>query len=160
MKAKLEDRKHTFNATKVRHTVVCDNCGAPRVIYSNHAVGQANGPTKKKLEEVKLILDNGFMCGTVIAKTTGFYMKTQLQCGDYVESQYYNPSKGLKCGRIVTDDVCTICYEPDNIIHPDIIRKNRNTRGKQPLPICKYCYDKNVEVPTSGKRVNQNEAAR
>ena len=38
--AKLEDKKHTFNATKVRHTVACDNCGAPRVVYSNHAVGQ------------------------------------------------------------------------------------------------------------------------
>eukprot|EP00984_Skeletonema_dohrnii_P034313 scaffold33526_cov153-Skeletonema_dohrnii-CCMP3373.AAC.4 len=49
-----------------------------------------------------------------------FYSKRAMRCGNYVESQYYNPKSGTKGGRIVvSDDVCAICYVQDDIVSPD-----------------------------------------
>ena len=29
--------------------------------------------------------------------------------------------------------------------------------GKNPLLVCRYCFDKNIEIPCSGGRTNMNE---
>ena len=84
-------------------------------------------------------------------------MKTALRCGEYIESQYYNPATGLKGGRIVTNDVCAICYDADNIVSADEIRKKRDIGGKNPLLVCRYCFDKNIEIPCSGGRTNMKQ---
>ena len=46
----VRDRKLTkgINWSKVRCVLVCENCRAPRCVYSRHAIGNAKGPTKKK----------------------------------------------------------------------------------------------------------------
>eukprot|EP00957_Ditylum_brightwellii_P206281 15347680-Ditylum_brightwellii.AAC.1 len=43
-----------------------------------------------------------------------------------MEPQYYNPKKGIKGGRIVTEDICAICYNKDDIVSADEIRANYN----------------------------------
>ena len=34
------------------------------------------------------------------------------------------------------------------------IRQKRNVGGKNPLLVCRYCFDKNIEITCSGGRVN------
>ena len=84
-------------------------------------------------------------------------MKRQLRCGDYVESAYYNPNTGLKGGRIVTEDVYTICCDNADIVSIEEIRKERNIGGKNPLLICRLCFDSNVDIPCSGGRTNMKQ---
>ena len=67
------------------------------------------------------MLENGCVCGNTISDITGFYIRTFHQCGDYIDLAYYNPAVGLRGGRIVTDDICTICYSEDDIVSTDII---------------------------------------
>ena len=71
-------------------------------------------------------------------------------------SQYYNPSLGDKVGRIVTKDICTMYYETQGIVRADE-HKKRDIRGKNPLLVCQYCFDRNFEIPGSGGRVNQKQ---
>ncbi len=152
--SKKLDKGRKFNATKVRATIDCDSCGAPRVIYSDHAIGKANGPSKQQLEDLMATLENGYICGNAINAEGGFYVKRQLRCGDYVESHYYNPTTGLKGGRIVTEDVCTICFGNTDMVPVEEIRRERNVGGKNPLLVCRYCFDSNIEIPCSGGRTN------
>ena len=84
-------------------------------------------------------------------------MKRQMQCGDFVESQYYNTAAGLKGKRFVTKDICAICYENDDIISADEIRRNRDVGGKNPLLVCRFCFDTGVEIPCSGGRTNSKQ---
>jgi len=60
----------------------------------------------------------------------------------------------------VTKDICAICYETEEIVQIDEIRKKRDVGGKNPLLICRHCFNKNFEIPCSGGRVNvkQKEA--
>ena len=123
-KAKEADKKRgrdAFHAPKVRAVTKCDCCGGLRVLYSKNQVGSAEGPTKKKLEDVLLLLEDGYVCGNSIGEATGFYVRTAIQCGSYIESQYYNPSTGLKGGRMVTEDICAISYDEDDILLPGFL---------------------------------------
>ena len=101
--------------------------------------------------------NEGYVCGGSISEDDSFFVKRSLRCGDYTESQYYNPKTGVKGGRIVTDDICAICYEKDDIVSADEIRKRRDIGGKNPLLLCRYCFDKNIEIPCSGGRTNQKQ---
>ena len=80
-----------------------------------------------------------------------------MRCGDYIESQYYNPKSGVKGSRIVTKDICAICYGDDDIVSADEIRKKRDIGGKNPLLVCRFCFDKKFEIPCSGGRTNQKQ---
>ena len=108
----------------------------------------------KKMMGFERSLENGYTWGKAVQSAGGFFVKMQLRCGDYIESQYYNPAAGLKGGRILTPDICAICYDKDDIVSADEIRKEKNIGGKNPLLICRYCFDKNIEGPCSGGRNN------
>mmetsp|Transcript_5035 Transcript_5035/g.10735 ORF Transcript_5035/g.10735 Transcript_5035/m.10735 type:complete len:239 (+) Transcript_5035:248-964(+) len=156
--AKLDKpNRSTFNATKVRAVATCDSCGAKRAVYSKNAVGQKGGPTKRQLENVETLLECGYVCGNPLGEGLGFLMRRALNCGDYIETQYYTPSSGLKGGRIRTEDICAICYGEDEIVSADVIRKEKDTKGRNPLPICRFCFDNNTELPVTGGRVNMME---
>ena len=60
------DRRLTkgINWSKVRCVLVCENCRAPRCVYSRHAIGNAKGPTKKDMETLQqFVEDNDYVCG-------------------------------------------------------------------------------------------------
>ena len=59
--------------------------------------------------------------------------------------------------QIVTNDVCAICYDADNIVSADEIRKKKDICGKNPLLVCRYCFEKNIEIPCSGGRTNMKQ---
>ena len=128
-------------------------------MYHDFAIGMKKGPKEEELKYLEHSPENSYVCGAAIDGSAGFFMKQQLRCGDFIESQYYNPSKGLVGGRIMTDDICAICYDPDDIVSVDEIKRSRNIGGKNPLPICRYCFDKKVEIPCSGGRTNMKQKA-
>ena len=55
------------------------------------------------------------MCGSKVP-VENFYAQRKLFRGDYIESQYYNHLGGKKVnnsskgGRLVTGNICAICY--------------------------------------------------
>lgn len=62
------------------------------------------------------------------------------------------PNTGTKGGRILTLDICSICFSDTPIVPVDEIRTKRDLEGKNPLLVCRYCFDSKVEIPTSGGR--------
>ena len=80
-------------------------------------------------------LDNRYICGNATIEDSGFFVKMQMRCGDYIEPHYYNPSSGVNGGRIVTEDICAICYESEDIVQTEEIRKKRDIGGENPLLI-------------------------
>eukprot|EP00957_Ditylum_brightwellii_P111580 8510830-Ditylum_brightwellii.AAC.1 len=155
--SKKFDSHHMFHTSKVRATVSYDTCGAERVIYSDHMVGSKNGPSQDHLDNLLALLENGYICGNSINEESGFYVRQALRCGDFIEPQYYNSKKGIQGGRIVTEDICAICYKKDNIVSADEIRAKRDIGGKNPLLVCRFCFDSNVEIPCSAGQTNMKE---
>ena len=43
------------------------------------------------------------------------------------------------------------------MVQVDEIRKKRDVGGKNPLLVCRYCFDQNFEIPCSGGRVNTKQ---
>ena len=159
------DKGLDFNATKVRATVKC-HCGATRVIYSNHAVGQTGkpAPTHADMENLQRSLENNvYTCGDEI-KGGGkyFYVRRALQCGSPIEASYYTPSTGTKGNQIVTADICAVCYVDADLVSPNDIRKERtDLGGRTHLTVCRECLESpHVELAFSGKRVNIVQAKR
>mmetsp|Transcript_29715 Transcript_29715/g.62511 ORF Transcript_29715/g.62511 Transcript_29715/m.62511 type:complete len:139 (-) Transcript_29715:48-464(-) len=64
------------------------------------------------------------------------------------------PNMGTKGGRILTLDICSICFSDTHIVPVDRIRTKRDLEGKNPLLVCRFCFDSKVEIPISGGRTN------
>ena len=155
---KKDDKVNKFHTTQVRLVARCGSCGANRVVCSQHMVNTKNGPTSGELESVELKLErDGFVCGMDI-KGGKFYSRRALLCGHPIESEYYNPATGTKGGRIVTKDICAVCYIADDLVTPNEIRKLKDLGGKTPLTICRGCLDSGVVLPCSSKRQNTKQA--
>ena len=137
----------------------CLSCAAKRCIFSDKMVGSKDGPTKKEQENLESLLEReGYTCGSEI-KGGKFFARQSLVCGSPIESDYYNPQTGTKGGRIVTKDICALCYVSDDLVSPNEIMKTRDIGGKVPLTICRGCYDSGVEPPCSaGRRKNVKQA--
>ena len=121
-KRRQQDKSKTWEASKLREVAICKLCGATRCVFSKCAVGSKNGPTTEELTRLQQSIEsNGYVCGDRI-KGCGskFYSKRAMRCGNYIESQYYNPTMGTKGGRIVvSDNLCAICYVEDDIVTPN-----------------------------------------
>ena len=129
---------------------------APRCVFSKFAVGSAKGPSQQRFQKLQNKLDStGYLCGDR-ATTKDFLMKASLRCNDNVESTYYMPSDGVRGGRINTEDVCSLCYNNTDLMELEaIMTSGRELNGKNPLPVCKDCFDLKVKLPTSGGRSNR-----
>lgn len=150
-KSKEIDKGRNFHKTRVRAIVPCDKCSAPRCIYSNKAIGVKGGPSTANKEELDRWFDReGYICGKDVP-SNGFYVMRKVRCGDFVESQYYNPpDNAANRGRLITDDVCAMCFSDDDIVSRDEIIAKRDIGGHNPLLICRHCFDLGLKVPTSG----------
>ena len=153
---KKKDKHNTFNATKVRAVADCDVCGASRAVLSAKKVGTSDGPSEQDLKDLEQSLENnGYICGNKIKGGNGkFYAKRAIFCGYPIESIYYNPDTGTKGGRIVTKDICAVCYVDDDLVSPDEIKRSQDVGGKNPLTICRGCFNDGVEPPCLGGRRN------
>mmetsp|Transcript_6914 Transcript_6914/g.20751 ORF Transcript_6914/g.20751 Transcript_6914/m.20751 type:complete len:193 (-) Transcript_6914:8-586(-) len=149
-----------FDSSKVRATVDCISCLATRAVYSKYAVGQLGqpAPTEEDLEKLQQSLENDtYTCGSKIrGRGKFFYSRRAMKYGFPIEASCYNQSTGTKGGRIVTKDICALCYVDADLVAPNEIRKKRDDlEGKTPLTMCQACVDSpGFTVPCSGKRVN------
>ena len=73
-----------------------------------------------------------------------FNAHQKLLYGDTVESNYYNPYNETKGSRVVTEDVCYVCYFKDNIVDEFELMRHTEVMGKDPLTICMYCFDMDI----------------
>ncbi len=64
------------------------------------------------------------------------------------------PTSGTKGGRIETQDVCAICFSDTNIVRHEEIMTKRDLKGKNPLVVCRWCFDSGVDVLTAGGKTN------
>ena len=63
-----------------------------------------------------------------------------------------------KGGRIPTTDICALCFSEDNLVMPEDIEKERDVRGKIPLPTCRLCMNLQVEIPcAAGRKVDYHK---
>ena len=156
---KKKDKTHTFHPTKVRAIGSCSSCAAKRCIYSDKMVGNKDGPSKNDLKNLESLLEKDvYTCGIEIIGGK-FFARQSLLCGSPIESDYYNPQTGTKGGRIVTKDICALCYVSDDLVAPNEIKKTVNIGGKIPLTICRGCLDSGVDPPCSaGRRKNVKQA--
>ena len=128
-------------------------------IYSHKNIGEKGGLTTAKMKQLDPWADGGYMCVNEVT-IEEFVMMWKLWCGNYVESQYYNYLGSAANGRrggLITEDVCEICFAHDDIVSRDEIMKMRGVGGKNPLQICKYCFDSRLKVPTSGGSSNARQ---
>jgi hypothetical protein len=101
-------------------------------------------------------MESGFVCGNRI-EGNSFVIREHMRCGENVEAAYYS-NDATRGGRILTTDVCAICYNTEDVISASEIKKRRNLQGKNPLPICRACLDLNVLIPrTKCSRTNSQE---
>jgi hypothetical protein len=111
--------------------------------------GKKDGPTKRELENLeKLLKRDGYICGSAI-KGGKFFARQTLLCCSPIELEYYNPTTGTKGGRIVTEDICALCYVKDDLVTPNKIKKSVNIGGRISLTICIGCFESRVELPCS-----------
>jgi hypothetical protein len=162
---KEKDKKRNLHASKVRTTAQCRACGATRCIYSNNMVGKSGGPTTEDLETLERAIEkNGYLCGDKMSGHDGgksFYSRRAIRCCEPIEAHFYDPKSGQRGGRLVTSAagfMCATCYETDNIVSKDEIRRDRDLGGKTPLPMCRDCFEAGVKPPCSGARTNLKQA--
>jgi len=103
--------KGIFKGSKARGIVSCDNCAAPRVIYSMYTQGSSagKGPKKKHMDMLDQFVEaRGFICGAAIPVKLLFNQR-KLRCYEPVESMWYYCNRTVadqrRGNRVVTKDV-------------------------------------------------------
>ena len=80
-------------------------------------------------------------------KVEGLYVHRKLSCGDTVDMHYYIFSIEKKGGIILSKGVCSVCYFDENIVDKVELLTRLEVVGKNPLPICRNCFDMNINDP-------------
>ena len=150
-----------FGPTKLRALAKCSSCGAVRGVYSVKKVGCKGGPTEEDMANFEQWKEStGYICECEIKGQDLLYSRRAQLCGQSIEANYYNPPTGTKGGRIITKDICSVCYIDADLMTPNEIRTIRNDlNGRTPLILCRACArDSSVTVPCSGARKNIKHA--
>jgi hypothetical protein len=178
---KARDTKLTKNVnwTKVRKVLTCDDCRAPRCVFSRLAVSNKGGPQKKHMTALERFVEqNGFKCGDVVRiyadgksdaeRAEGvdteevplLFCRESLVCGTSIESQYYAPGSDPQRGRrIATKHLCCHCYSDRGMASKKYVQAKHTLGGKGFLPICKHCVDDGATPVFKKGRPNQLEKA-
>jgi len=151
MKDDRKVKKQLFKGSKVRGVKHCDECDAPRVIYSLYEKGstKGKGPKRRHMDKLDHFLEKGrYVCGNNIPISI-FRALHAIRCYDPVESQYYcaGSSRG---NRVITETICCLCYTSDDIAPPEEVKKRQKKAVKKLLPCCRRCLLLNIKLPGGG----------
>ena len=58
---------------------------------------------------------------------------------------------------IVTEYICEICYEDEDIVSAEEICDKCDVGVNNPLLVCRYCFDTNIYILCSGGCTKQNQ---
>ena len=147
-----KDKKLTpafFHFSKVRHIIWCGECGAPRAVCSMFGFGRDKGPTQVHKDTLQQRIEKGYMCGEAL-DVPPYNLREAHCCNDPVEPIYY-ATQDTRGGRIVTKDICAVCYGPDNLVLKQDLLESGHTKGKEPLPMCRDCFDSGMNLVFSAK---------
>ena len=82
-----------------------------------------------------------------------YFMQRKLRCKDPVEQQYFGGK-----GR---GDICALCCSDEDLLTPEEVKKEKNMKGKDPLPLCGVCVELEIEAPIKkGRTTNLVEKGR
>ena len=59
--------------------------------------------------------------------------------------------------RVATDDICAVSYSDFELVPTREVKEKRNLKGKNPLPICRVCFNYNFKIPVSGGSSNKRQ---
>ena len=163
-KKKDDKNKQAFASSKLRDWVTCDSCNARRCIYSMKSVGNKGGPTKDDKRDLENWKEIGYVCGNKPG-ARNYVMKRTIRCGDQVETQFYQSElitgKQTVGRSISTDPICCLCYDDHDIVGASEIKRKQNVGGKNPLPVCRQCFDgaldSKIALPTTKGNSNHRE---
>ena len=65
--------------------------------------------------------------------------------------------KNGKGGILVMGNICEICYSFQDVLLDAEIKRSRNIGGRNPLLVCRDCFNSNIKIPTSGGSSNARE---
>ena len=150
-----KDKKLTpafFHFSKVRHIIWCGECGAPRAVCSMFGFGRDKGPTQVHKDTLQQRIEKGYMCGEAL-DVPPYNLREAHRCNDPVEPIYY-ATQDTRGGRIVTKDICAVCYGPDDLVLKQDLLESGHTKGKEPLPMCRDCFDSGMNLVFSAKATN------
>lgn len=158
-KKKLDKKEDTSmgklrKGTKVRSIIRCVNCDAPRCVFSLHEVAATGGSERNDMMELqRLVEDESYICGDSVA-INRLYVQKSHRCYEPVETMYYCPlgtiAQKKKGGRMLTEDVCSMCYTDVALAPDSVIREREKFSVKNPLPVCYPCLALNVKIPGNG----------
>ena len=159
--------------------LTCDDCGAPRCIFSRKAVSKKDGPQKKHVTALtRFIEQNGYKCGDIVRiyadgksdaergeeadpeEVPLLFCREAHVCGTAIESQYYAPPGDPQRGRrIAAKYLCCHCYSDRDLANKKDVQKKHSLGGKGFLPICTHCLDDGAKPVFKGGRPNRLEKA-
>ena len=58
----------------------------------------------------------------------------------------YYATQDTRGGLIVKNDMCDVCYEPDNLVAKQELLESVLKKGGEPFPICRECYDSGTKL--------------
>ncbi len=111
------------------------------------------GSHKEESWRPERMLENGYFCGMNITKDE-FFARQVLMCGDLVESQIYMPTSGTKGGQVKILNVWAIGFANSHIVSHEEIWAEMDVKGKNPIPVWQFCFDLDVDFPTSEGQTN------
>ena len=59
--------------------------------------------------------------------------------------------------RLVTDGICALCYSFEDVLLETEIKKSHDIGGKNPLLVCRDCFNSKIKIPTSSGSSNVRE---
>ena len=138
----------SWEASKVRGFVICEECRKPRCIYSqtDETFQPAAQAVQREIEQAH------FMCGDILLgddKAFGKVVVQQLNldCRSPIEKAYYNtPTR-----RLQTTDVCVHCGSPDGLKTQEELQKLGLTKGFACRPLCSFCLTEGKKPTTTGR---------
>ena len=114
--------------------------------------GRDKGPTQVHKDTLEQRIEKGYMCGEAL-DVPPYNLREAHRCNDPVEPIYY-ATQDTRGGRIVTKDICAVCYGPDDLVLKQDLLESGHTKGKEPLPMCRDCFDSGMNLVFSAKATN------
>ena len=154
-------KQNVIKGTKARGFLVCDVCSACRVVHSMYEPGSQGEPKTRHMDKFyRLKEDGGYVCGNEVS-ISNLHVLRGVRCHDPIESSYYCAGKDRakrRGGRVVTEDICCLCYSKANLVPFDEVKKRQKDHVKNPLPVCYSCLSLNVKLPGGGMDYTKKRA--
>ena len=156
-KAASKSHGIVFKPQTRRSTIVCTECEKPRLIYSKTRLSHDQRDSLDKLLDV----DRLYVCGEPLFPPVAgedprheldgiVFIRRALVCRNHVERNYYPAVGNLKL-----PPCCLWCggFDEANLATPAEVAA-RNPNGRKYLPMCRLCYNKNLDLVLIGPAPN------